>query len=340
MRMMLNYIFSTELLIFFWAILFLIGTLFLILFFIRFILLTAFSRRFDFHPKLKYFTIKDFPDMEMDSVEFKNQRGYFLRGGFYYNDQIQPHKKLMIFSHGIGPGHQAYTHLIHTFVKKGYVVFAYDNMGCGLSEGKSIKGIPQAIHDLRDALMYVEKTTYANLPKTLLGHSWGAYAVLRAARMKFNVTNIISITPFNDVGEMLGKYIPWIKRFKLFVKLNNLSMFGKLSIMTSSEILSTTKIKTLVIVGEKDDDIPLKGNYDLFIQSQNPLSKVYLAKNHRHNPYLSSRAETYVIDTILKGTEKLAKEKDNNVLNAFFQSLDYQLVGEHDSHIIEMIEKF
>jgi hypothetical protein len=47
-----------------------------------------------------------------------------------------------------------------------------------------------------------------------------------------------------------------------------------------------------------------------------------------------------VIDTILKGTEKLAKEKDNHVLNAFFHSLDYQLVGEHDSHIIEMIEKF
>jgi hypothetical protein len=47
-----------------------------------------------------------------------------------------------------------------------------------------------------------------------------------------------------------------------------------------------------------------------------------------------------VIDTILKGTEKLAKEKDNNVLNSFFQSLDYQLVGEHDSHIIALIENF
>jgi pimeloyl-ACP methyl ester carboxylesterase len=178
------------------------------------------------------------------------------------------------------------------------------------------------------------------LPKTLLGHSWGAYAVLRAARMKFNIVNIISIAPFNDVGEMLGKYLPWIKRFKWFVKINNHMMFGKLSTVTSSEILSSTNIKTLVIAGEKDDDVPLKGNYDLFIQSNNPLSKVYLAKDHRHNPYLSFRAETYVIDTILKGTEKLAKEKDNHVLNAFFHSLDYQLVGEHDSHIIEMIEKF
>jgi len=323
-----------------WLIVSLICVFFLLFFFIRFILLMAFSRRFDFHPKLTYFTIKDFPDTEMDPIEFKNESGIFLRGGFYYDDQVKNHGKIIVFSHGMGPGHQAYTHLIHTFVKKGYVVFAYDNMGCGLSEGKSIRGIPQAISDLRDALAYLEKTTYAKLPKTLIGHSWGAYAVLRAAHMNVHVDKIISIAPFNDVAELLGKYIPWIKRLKLFVKLNNQTMFGKLSTLTSSEILATTKTKTLVISGEKDDDVTLKGNYDLFIQSKNPLNKVYLAKNHRHNPYLSFRAENYVIDTILKGTEKLGKEKDINVLNAFFNSLDYELVGEHDDKIIDMIQKF
>ena len=337
---MITFVFFLQESFILWVSLSIIGILTLFIFFIRFILHMAFSRRFDFHPKLKYFTIKDFPDMDMDPIEFKNQRGHFLRGGFYYDDNLQPHKKLMIFSHGIGPGHQAYTHLIHTFVKKGYVVFAYDNMGCGLSEGKSIRGIPQAVSDLQDALTYVDKTTYARLPKTLLGHSWGAYAVLRAARMKFNLAKIISIAPFNDVGEMLGKYLPWIKRFKWFVKINNHMMFGKLSTVTSSEILATTKTKTLLIAGEKDDDVPLKGNYDLFIKSKNPVSKVYLAKNHRHNPYLSFRAETYVIDTILKGTANLAKEKNNEVLDAFFNSINYQWVGEHDPLIIEMIESF
>ena len=337
---MVTLIFLIESPLLLWVSLAIFITFFIIFIFIWFILRMAFSRRFDFHPNLKYFTIKDFPDMDMDPVEFKNHRGYFLRGGFYYDDHLQPHQQLMVFSHGIGPGHQAYTHLIHTFVKKGYVVFAYDNMGCGLSEGTSIRGIPQAISDLQDALSYLEKTTYAKLPKILMGHSWGAYAVLRAAQMKMDIKKIISIAPFNDVTEMLGTYIPWIKRFKLFVKLNNRIIFGKLSTETSSEILKTTKTKILLIAGEKDDDIPLKGNYNLFIQSKNPLSKVYLAKNHRHNPYLSFRAETYVIDTILNGTTKLSKEKDKDVLNAFFNSLDYQLVGEHDPHVIDMIDKF
>ena len=276
----------------------------------------------------------------MDSIEFKNRHGYVLRGGFYYDDQLQPHRKLMIFSHGIGPGHLAYTHLIHTFVKKGYVVFAYDNMGCGLSEGTSIRGIPQAVSDLQDALTYLDKTTYATLPKTLMGHSWGAYAVLRASQMKVKIDKIISIAPFNDVSEMLGKYMPWIKVFKFFIHIHHHIMFGHLAKMTSSKLLTTTSTKILLIAGEKDDDVPLKGNYELFMQTKNPLSKVYLAKNHRHNPYLSFRAETYVIDTILKGTEKLAKEKDIKVLNSFFNHLDYQLVGEHDSHIVDMIENY
>ena len=323
-----------------WISLVILAIVFLIFFFISFILRMAFSRRFDFHPHLKYFRISDFPDMDMDPIEFKNRRGYVLRGGFYYDDQLQPHRKLMVFSHGIGPGHLAYTHLIHTFVKKGYVVFAYDNMGCGLSEGKSIRGIPQAISDLQDALTYLDKTTYATLPKTLMGHSWGAYAVLRASQMKVKIDKIISIAPFHDVSEMLGRYIPWIKTFKFFIHIHNLIMFGHLAKMTSSQLLRSTTTKILLIAGEKDDDVPLKGNYDLFMQTKNPLSKVYLAKNHRHNPYLSFRAETYVIDTILKGTETLAKEKDTTVLNAFFHSLDYQLVGEHDPLIIDLIEKF
>lgn len=323
-----------------WVSLIVLGLFFLTFFIVHFVLRMAFSRRFDFHPRLKYFTIKDFPDMEMDPVEFKNHQGLYLRGGFYYDDQLQPHQKLMIFSHGIGPGHQAYTHLIHTFVKKGYVVFAYDNMGCGLSEGTSIRGIPQAISDLKDALSYVKKTTYASLPKTIMGHSWGAYAVLRAARMNEKIEKIISIAPFNDVGEMLGKYIPWIRAFKVFVNMSNWFTFGQLSLVTSSDIIHQTKTKTLVIVGEKDDDVPLQGNYDEFIQSKNPFSKVYLAKGHRHNPYLSFRAENYVIDTILGGSIKLSKEQNNDVLNAFFNTIDYRLVGEHDSYIIEMIENY
>ena len=318
-----------------------IFSILIIIFLMVFLLLKlAFNRRFDAHPKLKYFTIKDFPDYDFDAVEFKNKRGITLRGGFYYDDRLQPHQKLIVFSHGIGPGHQAYTHLIMEFVRKGFVVFAYDNMGCGLSDGTSINGVPQAIADLHSAFIYISKTTYASLPMSVMGHSWGAYAAIRAAKMDFPIKSIISIAPFNDVSEMLGKYIPWIRILKPFVKLVTYLNFGYLGVLSTATILNKSKVKTLVIVGEKDDDIPLKGNYEHFIKVNNPIIDIELAKGHRHNPYLSFRAENYVIDTILQGAVKMAKEKDTPKVEVFFNSLNYEWVGEHDLAIIERIEKF
>ncbi len=307
---------------------------------IFFILKLAFQRRFDAHPQLKYFTIKDFPEFDFDAVEFKNKQGVTLRGGFYYDDRLQPHQKLIVFTHGIGPGHQAYTHLIMEFVRKGFIVFAYDNMGCGLSDGKTIKGMPQAIDDLASALTYLFKTTYASLPISVMGHSWGAYASIRAAKMNFPVQHIISIAPFNDVSEMLGKYISWIRIFKPIVRVITWLSFGFIGVLSTETIIRQTKIKTLIIAGEKDDDIPLKGNYEQFIKNQNPLVTIYLAKKHRHNPYLSFRAENYVIDKILQGTLEMATEKDQIKKDTFFKSLDYQWVGEHDQAIIERIENF
>ncbi len=316
-------------------------SIFIIIFWMIFLILKlAFNRRFDAHPKLKYFTIKDFPEFEFDAVEFKNKRGITLRGGFYYDDRLQPHQKLIVFSHGIGPGHQAYTHLIMEFVSKGFVVFAYDNMGCGLSDGTSINGVPQAIADLHSAFIYLSKTTYASLPMSVMGHSWGAYAAIRAIKMKFPIQRIISITPFNDVSEMLGQYLPWIRFFKPMVKLATFINFGYLGVLSTVSLLRQSKIKTLVLVGEKDHDIPLKGNYKQFIKQKNPLVKIYLAKEHRHNPYLSFRAENYVIDTILQGTVNMAKEKDPVKVETFFNHLNYQWVGEHDQAIIERIENF
>jgi uncharacterized protein len=319
-----------------------IGILLVIFFGVDRILLLAFSRRFDPNPHLKYFTIADFKSYDMDEVTFINRRGNHLKGGFYYDDRLQPHRELIIFSHGIGAGHQAYTHLIMEYVKKGYVVFAYDNTGCALSEGKSIRGIPQAVLDLQDALKYLSKTTYAHYAWILMGHSWGAYSVLRILNYRDRIKQVVSIAPFNDVGEMLGKYIPWIRLFKPFIFLTTWMRFGYLATQSTRKLLTKTRHKTLIVVGEKDDDIPLKGNYDQYLLAQKQNSKVvvHLAINHRHNPYLSFRAESYIIDTILRGSVALAKETDLEKVKSFYQGLDYQWVGEHDPKIISLIDEF
>jgi pimeloyl-ACP methyl ester carboxylesterase len=317
--------------------------IFVVIYFLIWALLAvSFSRRFDHHPSIKYFKIEDFPTLDMDRVEFKNDQGQILKGGFYYKDQAKTHQKLLVFSHGIGPGHEAYTQLIAEFANCGYIVFAYDNTGCGHSQGSSIRGIPQAISDLRSALTYLSQSTYKKLSWSVFGHSWGAYAAIRSGLMGFPIQSIVSIAPFNDVTEMLKKYLPWLQLFRPFLALATRIKFKKIGTITTANILKHTKIPTLVIVGEKDDDVPLKGNYDQFLNQTkgNKLVNIYLSKGHRHNPYLSNRAENYVIDTILQGTVKIAKETNLVKKEEFFRSLDYSFVGEHDEKIITMIDRF
>lgn len=305
-----------------------------------FILNLAFNRRQNNHPYLRYFTAKDFPNLEADEVEFTNRRHLKLRGAFYYYDQKKTHQGLIVFPHGIGAGHHAYMHLIEQFAQKGFIVFSYDNTGCELSEGSSIRGIPQAILDLEDALHYLEKTTYTKYPWFVVGHSWGAYASLRSSFLSPRVLKVVAIAPFDDVGELLGKYLPIIRFVKPFITLIHRIKFpGKWTYQRSSTLLKKIRIPHLIISGENDDDIPLKGNYQRFLkvsQRQQNLT-VYLAKNHRHNPYLTFEAENYIIDTILKGTQEMAMEVDPQKRDQFFHSLDYSHIANHDENIINLV---
>jgi alpha-beta hydrolase superfamily lysophospholipase len=316
---------------------------FLGLFFTYVILKVAFHRRQNNHPSLRYFTAADFPNLEADEVEFLSRRGHKLRGAFYYYDSTNAYPGVIVFPHGIGAGHHAYMHLIEQFTRQGYIVFSYDNTGCQLSEGSSIRGIPQAIIDLDDALAYLDKTTYANKPRFVVGHSWGGYAALRSPFLSKKVEKVIAIAPFNDVGELLGKYIPIMRLLKPFIRIVHRLQFRHFLVNRSSgKLLQQTHVPTLVISGEKDDDIPLKGNYTVFKQAaeKNPNVLTVLAMNHRHNPYLTKASEDYVIDTILKGTQLMATEKDELKRHTFFASIDYSHIANHDEVVIKRMVDF
>jgi uncharacterized protein len=308
-----------------------------------FILNLAFNRRQNNHPYLRYFTAKDFPNIEADEVEFTSRRNLKLRGAFYYDEKVNPYKGVLVFPHGIGAGHHAYMHLIEQFTQHGFIIFSYDNTGCELSEGSSIRGIPQAILDLDDALAYLDQTTYADKPRFVVGHSWGAYAALRAPFLSNKVKKVIAIAPFNDVGELLGKYVPFMRYLKPFIRIvHRLQFQHRLVNVSSANLLKKTRIPTLVISGEYDDDIPLKGNYSHFkrAEKKNDNVTVMLARNHRHNPYLVKESEDYIIDTILKGTQAIAVEPDETKRNQFFASIDYTHIANHDEDVMKRMVDF
>ena len=307
-----------------------------------FLLTFAFRGRQDNHPELKYFTALDFPGLEEDPVEFYSKHKIKLRGSFYYYDRGQKHQQMIVFPHGIGAGHHAYMHLIEAFCQKGFLVFSYDNTGCTLSEGKGIVGIPQAIIDLKYALKYLESTTYNQYPITVIGHSWGGYAAIRSGLFSNKIKRIVAIAPLNNPSQLLGTFSPIFKVLSPFVTLFHFLKFGFIGISTTEQILKKTKIFTLVISGDRDESVPIKTNFDRYkvASTKNNNVQVYLAKGHRHNPYLSFEAEAYVLDEILLKTKQLKNETDIAKKHDFFAHINYNLVGKHDDTIIDLMVKF
>ena len=96
----------------------------------------AFGTRSDKNPLLKYFTAEDF-GLSVQPVALSKGLN-----GLIYSKKDAPQKdKLIIFCHGMGPGHIAYTTEIAYFCNFGYPVLAVDSRGCNLSEGKNLKGM-------------------------------------------------------------------------------------------------------------------------------------------------------------------------------------------------------
>ena len=141
----------------------------------RSILRKAFGSRQEGAPGVKYFHAEDFPGLNAEPVSFASDKAR-LRGYWYscYSDC----RGIVIFVHGMGGGHTAYTTEINALARAGYRVLAYDNTGTMLSDGPELYGLNQALSDLSAAYDFAWSANRAwQLPITLVGHSWGAFTV-------------------------------------------------------------------------------------------------------------------------------------------------------------------
>lgn len=87
-------------------------------------------------------------------------------------------ESLVVVAAGLGNSAAHYSPQIRYFVSAGMRVFAFDYTGCYESEGRSCRGFPQALDDLRAALNFLRKNDYFGSQRLLLfGHSMGGYAV-------------------------------------------------------------------------------------------------------------------------------------------------------------------
>lgn len=85
---------------------------------------------------------------------------------------------LVVVAAGLGNSACHYAPQIRYFLDAGRRVFAFDYTGTYESTGRSCRGFPQAIDDLRAALRFVhENNLFGSKHLCLFGHSMGGYAV-------------------------------------------------------------------------------------------------------------------------------------------------------------------
>lgn len=314
----------------FGTIILIIATLFLMAYFIN---KSVFGSRHDKNPLLKYYTAADF-GLFAKQVDISCVKNEYIRGVIYKNEGVTPKNELIIFCHGMGPGHIAYTTEIAYLCNLGYTVLAPDYYGSGLSDGKNLKSNLSALNGVISSIYYAEENL--NFDKTyLIGHSWGAYSALCAAHKTGIVDGVIAISA-PDKSEKIMRSSLRDRMPKFFANL----LYPFLCIACGGESAGkaaeqvSPKIPILLIHGEKDPLVSLQ--ISAFSAANGEHITKYLAKGKRHNPYNTIAAEKKLSE-LLKG---MSKYKKGEVGEDFFKTFDFAAATEEDGEVMEQISNF
>lgn len=200
-------------------------------------------------------------DYPRDLVSFKS--GDNLLQGYIYG--VGQDRGLVVVAHGIGGGADSYLAQISYFVDQGWCVFAYDATGSFDSEGRSTKGFPQGLLDLRAALDFIEgEGSLSSLPVLLFGHSWGGYAVANVLHFGYDIAGVVSVSGadsslgmITEQGRrMMGGFIDFQVPFLGFYEW---LLFGDLASLRGSEAVFGSDVPVLVIHGRNDDFVSFDG---------------------------------------------------------------------------------
>lgn len=305
------------------------------------------SKRCEGNENLKYLKAKNFDNLNARPVDFKSDKGQTLNGFLYSSAKVDDYKALIVFSHGMGAGHLAYTTEINYFAQKGYLVLAYDNTGTCTSEGEKLYGFAQGVIDLKHALDFVKsRDDLKDMPLLLLGHSWGAYSVCNVSAITpvKDIKGIVAFSPFNSMNKLLRDNAKQQTKMNLsvfspFFDIINLLRFGKAGILRSCDTIDNNSIPTLIMHGGNDLQVTLR-NSPVGLKNRinnNPNARTVLYESKYHNVYLAKDAEQYLNDTFAK----IATLGENSPeAYEIYQNIDYALITKEDLTVMETANSF
>lgn len=300
----------------------------------------AFGVRRDKNPLLKYYTAEDF-SLSEEKVEVGRGKRSFC-GRLYTKGGVEQSKTLVIFCHGIGPGHCAYMAEINYFCERGYTALALDSRGCGLSGGKSMEGMYAGVRTAKTAVKYARaQRRFDGYKICLVGHSWGAYSVL-CASSEVKVDGVVAISAFDTPLEIMrhvaAEFIPprVARSFSPFWTIADFVHFGSKSNKSAAKSASGSGVPTLLIQGDIDKSVPMDKSAYAHASGGNIIK--YLAEGKAHNPYFTFAAQEKFME--LSEHLDISQRKNMEVDKEYFDTFDFVAATEEDKEVMSAIGDF
>ena len=256
--------------------------------------------------------------------------GKAINGYIYQEKGREDFKGFILLAHGLFGTHVQYLVDIRYLTKLGYQVLAYDQFGCGLSEGENQESLATGIYVMENVIRDVEKRNVNHdLPLILYGHSWGAYSSCGALKNHPEISKAILrsgfVSPIQVSYELLRSQK---KALACFIKpVFSLAMtlyFSPRYVAKSTRGFHNQKTKILVIQSEDDTSVSMRAsiaNYLMKHPKNN--AEVFLTKTGGHNTIITEEGTKNYLNAIreYESIEANSEEEKNRKREEFASGL-------------------
>ena len=284
-----------------------------------------FGHRIDTRTHALVPSFQDFPELKRKPIEITSDREQLLRGFIYSKQAESVHLGLVIIAPGFGAISEDYLEVIASFASEGFSVLSYNNTGCFSSEGKSVRGLPQASLDLLATINYVKDSQELNhLPLFIYGHNWGGYAACAILNNETRIDGLAVLAGFNLTSDLIfehlkGEYGNWARFLQPYLAFYEFAKFGPIASKTAINGINNFQGKVLLVHGSEDEAINLDGS------TLAPLTVIAIPKSD-HDLIFSDDALQYIKNKNLELEHLLKIYGDMNRLPGIVQSNFYKSI--------------
>ncbi|MGN1234522.1 MAG: alpha/beta hydrolase family protein [Christensenellaceae bacterium] len=234
---------------------------------------------------IPYLSPLDFEGLVVEERRFANSANRNVSYFFYAYEGYRK-DKLIVFLHGVGPGHKAYLREIVTLCRRGYRVLTLDYSGVGASGNDGLNSLFSPARDVLELLALLS-------PKEeilLIGHSLGGFTALHTLchRRDLKKAAILSAPLSLDLFVSLQSHQ---KEILAYERATSPDLYGT----DVTAYLQETDANILFIHSRDDALVPFDASTGRVMREiHNPHLTFRIEEHRKHNPNYTDGALAYM----------------------------------------------